>query len=102
MPTLAASRLFKALLPDGIKVNAADPGYTATDLNGNSGTRTVEEAAAIAVELATLGPLEPTGGFFNDGHAGKLIIVNIAAARLFRASTERRELNLIVERMRAR
>ena len=65
-------KLAKALLADGIKVNAADPGYTATDLNGHSGTRTVEQAAAIAVELATLGPLGPTGGFFNDGHAGKL------------------------------
>ncbi len=65
-------KLAKALLADGIKVNAADPGYTATDLNGHSGTRTVEEAAAIAVELATLGPLAPTGGFFNDGHAGQM------------------------------
>ena len=65
-------KLAKALLVDGIKVNAADPGYTATDLNGHSGTRTVEEAAAIAVELATEGPLAPTGGFFNDGHAGQL------------------------------
>ena len=65
-------KLAKALLGDGIKVNAADPGYTATDLNGHSGARTVEEAAAIAVELATLGPLGPTGGFFNDGHAGQI------------------------------
>ena len=65
-------KLAKALLGDGIKVNAADPGYTATDLNGHSGTRTVEEAAAIAVELATPGPLAPTGGFFNDGHAGQM------------------------------
>ncbi len=65
-------KLAKALLADRIKVNAADPGYTATDLNGHSGTRTVEEAAGIAVALATLGPLGPTGGFFNDGHAGKL------------------------------
>ena len=62
-------KLAKELLADGIKVNAADPGYTATDLNGHTGTRTVEEAAAIAVELATLGPLGPTGGFFNDGYA---------------------------------
>ncbi len=65
-------KLAKALLTDGIKVNAADPGYTATDLNGYSGTRTVEEAATIAVGLATLGPLGPTGGFFHDGHAGQM------------------------------
>ena len=62
----------KALLADGFKVNAADPGYTATDLNGHSGQRTVEEAAAIAVELATLGPMGPTGGFFNDGFAARM------------------------------
>ncbi len=64
-------KLAKALLADGIKVNAADPGYTATDLNGHSGTRTVEQAAAIAVKLATLDPTGPTGGFFNDGYAGE-------------------------------
>ena len=62
----------KELLADGIKVNAADPGFTATDLNGHSGPRSVEQAATIAVELATLGPLGPTGGFFNDGHADRL------------------------------
>ena len=46
--------------------NAADPGYTATDLNGHSGPRTVEEGARIAVHLATLPSDGPTGGFFND------------------------------------
>ena len=65
-------KLAKALAADGVKVNAADPGYTATDLNGHSGMRTVEEAAVIAVELATLGPMGPTGGFFNDGHTGRM------------------------------
>ena len=62
-------KLAKDLAADGIRVNAADPGYTATDLNGHSGPRTVEQAAAIAVELATLGPLGPSGGLFHDGHA---------------------------------
>lgn len=64
-------KLAKELLADGIKVNAADPGFTATDLNGHTGYRTVEEAAAIAVKLATLNPIGPTGGFFHDGHAGQ-------------------------------
>ncbi len=64
-------KLAKELLADGIKVNAADPGFTATDLNGRTGYRTVEEAAAIAVKLATLNPIGPTGGFFHDGHAGQ-------------------------------
>lgn len=50
----------------GIKVNAADPGYTATDLNQHSGPRTVEQGAAIAVHLATLPEDGPTGGYFND------------------------------------
>ncbi len=64
-------KLAKELLADGIKVNAADPGYTATDLNGHTGHRTVDEAARIVVDLATLGPLGATGGFFHDGHASQ-------------------------------
>ncbi|MCU1379901.1 MAG: short-chain dehydrogenase [Acidimicrobiales bacterium] len=48
------------------RVNAADPGYTATDLNGHRGHKTVEEGAEVIVTLATLGPDGPTGGFFDD------------------------------------
>lgn len=48
---------------EGIKVNAACPGLTATDLNNFSGTRTVEDGAAEPVRLATLGPDGPTGTF---------------------------------------
>ena len=51
----------------GWKINAADPGYTATDLNAFSGPQTVEEAAVVIVRLATLTENGPTGGFFNDG-----------------------------------
>ncbi|MVU82233.1 SDR family NAD(P)-dependent oxidoreductase [Nocardia sp. ET3-3] len=47
-----------------IKVNAANPGYTATDLNGNSGFRTVEQGAEPSVHLATLPADGPTGTFF--------------------------------------
>lgn len=50
----------------GIKVNAADPGHTATDLNGHTGTRTVEQAARVAIQLATLDDAGPTGGFFDE------------------------------------
>jgi len=49
-----------------IKVNSADPGFTATDLNNHSGTRTVEQAARIVVRLATLPESGPTGGFFDE------------------------------------
>lgn len=49
-----------------IKVNAACPGYTATDLNGFSGTRTVEQGAREAVRLALLDANGPTGGFSNE------------------------------------
>ncbi len=50
----------------GIKVNAACPGYTKTNLNNYTGTRTVEEGAREPVRLALLGPDGPTGTFSND------------------------------------
>lgn len=62
-------KLAKDLIADGIKVNAADPGLTATDMTGHLGERTPAQAARIAVYLATLGPLGPTGGFFHDGNS---------------------------------
>ncbi|HTU59275.1 MAG TPA: SDR family oxidoreductase [Polyangiales bacterium] len=49
-----------------IKVNAACPGFTATDLNNFQGTRTVEQAAREPVRLALLGPDGPTGRFTNE------------------------------------
>jgi hypothetical protein len=49
-------------LPE-MRVNVADPGYTATDLNGHQGFQTVEEGTDAIVALATLGPGGPTGGF---------------------------------------
>jgi NAD(P)-dependent dehydrogenase (short-subunit alcohol dehydrogenase family) len=49
----------------GIQVNAADPGYTATDLNNNSGHQTVTEGTDAIVRLASIGPDGPTGGFFD-------------------------------------
>ena len=39
-----------------IAVNSVNPGYTATDLNGNSGTQTVGEGAAEIVRVALLDP----------------------------------------------
>lgn len=54
------------LEPTGIKVNAACPGFTATDLNNFAGTRTVEQAAREPVRLALLGPDGPTGTYSNE------------------------------------
>jgi NAD(P)-dependent dehydrogenase (short-subunit alcohol dehydrogenase family) len=48
-----------------MRINAADPGYTATDLNGHRGTQTIEEGAEIIVRMATIGADGPTGGFFD-------------------------------------
>ncbi|MEH2462301.1 SDR family oxidoreductase [Nostoc sp.] len=49
-----------------IKVNAADPGFTATDINQHRGYRTVEQGAIAAVRLATLPDDGSSGGFFNE------------------------------------
>jgi NAD(P)-dependent dehydrogenase (short-subunit alcohol dehydrogenase family) len=51
---------------DGIKVNAACPGFTGTDLNFFRGTRTVQQAAREPVRLALIGPDGPTGTFSNE------------------------------------
>jgi NAD(P)-dependent dehydrogenase (short-subunit alcohol dehydrogenase family) len=50
----------------GIKVNAACPGYTKTNLNSYTGTRTVEEGAREPVRLALLDANGPTGTFSNE------------------------------------
>jgi NAD(P)-dependent dehydrogenase (short-subunit alcohol dehydrogenase family) len=51
----------KELRDTPIKVNAANPGYAATDLNGNSGFRSAAEGAEVSVHLATLDSSGPTG-----------------------------------------
>jgi NAD(P)-dependent dehydrogenase (short-subunit alcohol dehydrogenase family) len=48
-----------------IKVNSADPGYTATDRNDNQGTQTVAEGSVEIVRLALLPDDGPTGKFSN-------------------------------------
>ncbi|MFI0234559.1 SDR family NAD(P)-dependent oxidoreductase [Streptomyces sp. NPDC017086] len=49
-----------------IRINAVDPGHTATDLNGHTGPQTVAEGATIIVRMALIGPDGPTGGFFGN------------------------------------
>ena len=51
----------KELRDTPIKVNAANPGYTKTDLNRNSGLRSVTEGAEASVYLATLPADGPSG-----------------------------------------
>ncbi|MCA2221900.1 SDR family oxidoreductase [Nonomuraea aurantiaca] len=56
----------KQLRDTTILINAACPGFVATDLNGFRGVRTPEQGAAIAIRLATLPDGGPTGAFFED------------------------------------
>jgi NAD(P)-dependent dehydrogenase (short-subunit alcohol dehydrogenase family) len=60
----------KALEPHGVKVNAVDPGFTATDMNGGQGYRTVAQAAEIPVALANGQMNGITAAFLN--HNGTL------------------------------
>ncbi|MFE5158713.1 SDR family NAD(P)-dependent oxidoreductase [Streptomyces sp. NPDC056697] len=48
-----------------MRINAVEPGYTATDLNAHTGHQTVEEGAEIIVRMAQVGPDGPTGGYFD-------------------------------------
>ncbi|HEY8982957.1 MAG TPA: SDR family NAD(P)-dependent oxidoreductase [Streptomyces sp.] len=50
----------------GIRINAVDPGFTATDINGHQGTQTVEEGAEIIVRTAAAVGDDTTGGFFDS------------------------------------
>jgi NAD(P)-dependent dehydrogenase (short-subunit alcohol dehydrogenase family) len=64
---MITSQYAKAL--PAFRVNAADPGYTATDLNGHSGTQTVTEGTDAIVALATVAPDGPTGTFVDRAGA---------------------------------
>jgi NAD(P)-dependent dehydrogenase (short-subunit alcohol dehydrogenase family) len=61
---MVTSMYAKELRDTPIKVNAANPGYCATDLNGHSGFRTAEQGAEVVVRLATLPADGPTGTFW--------------------------------------
>ncbi len=63
MLTIQYAKAFPAM-----RINAVDPGYTATDLNFNTGTQTVTEGTDAIVAMATVGPDGPTGTFVSrDG-----------------------------------
>jgi len=59
---IALTVQYAKLLP-GFRVNASDPGYTATEFNGFGGHQTVTEGTDATVALATLGADGPTGEF---------------------------------------
>ncbi|MHB9855818.1 SDR family NAD(P)-dependent oxidoreductase [Streptomyces krungchingensis] len=61
--TMLTTQYAKAL--KDIRVNAADPGYTATDLNGHSGPQTLAEGTDAIVRLATEGPGAGSGRFID-------------------------------------
>ncbi|AJT65112.1 SDR family NAD(P)-dependent oxidoreductase [Streptomyces chattanoogensis] len=50
-----------------LRINAVDPGHTATDLNGHTGPQTVEEGAGIIVRMALTGPDGPSGRYVAAG-----------------------------------
>lgn len=52
-----------------IRINAVEPGFTATDLNGHRGIQTVAQGAEIIVRMAQVQPDGPTGGYFDAAGA---------------------------------
>jgi hypothetical protein len=45
---------------------AVEPGFTKTDLNGNTGIQTVEQGAEIIVRMALLDRSGPTGTYVDE------------------------------------
>lgn len=64
MVTVQFAKAFPAL-----RINAVEPGFTKTDLNGNTGIQTAEEGAQIIVRMAQVALDGPTGGFFDANGA---------------------------------
>ncbi|WLW50188.1 SDR family NAD(P)-dependent oxidoreductase [Streptomyces sp. YU58] len=62
MLTVQYAKAFPAM-----RINSVEPGFTRTDLNGNTGTQTVEQGAEIIVRMARTGPDGPTGTYVDAG-----------------------------------
>jgi len=62
---MLTSQWAKAL--PGMRVNAVDPGYTATDFNDHRGTQTMQEGTDAIVRMANIDQSGPTGTF-TDRH----------------------------------
>ncbi|WP_206245497.1 SDR family oxidoreductase [Novosphingobium terrae] len=67
-------KLAKELAAEGIKVNAVDPGLTATDMTGNGPGHAPEVGARPAVALATTHAYGPTAGFYACAPSGELVL----------------------------
>ncbi len=52
-----------------IKVNSAHPGWVKTEMGGEGAQMEIVDGAKTSVELATLGPDGPTGGYFHLGES---------------------------------
>jgi NAD(P)-dependent dehydrogenase (short-subunit alcohol dehydrogenase family) len=63
---MVTAQYAKELWDTPIKVNAANPGYCATDLNGHRGFRDPVLGAEVSVHLATLPDDGPTGVLWGD------------------------------------
>src|SRR3954453_12720487 len=49
-----------------MRINAVDPGYTATDFNDHRGTKPLEQGAEIIVGMSKLDQSGPTGAFVDE------------------------------------
>jgi NAD(P)-dependent dehydrogenase (short-subunit alcohol dehydrogenase family) len=61
---MLTSQYAKAL--PSMRVNAVDPGYTATDFNNQRGYKTVEQGAEAIVQMALVDASGPTGTYVDD------------------------------------
>ncbi|MCF6404860.1 SDR family oxidoreductase [Chitinophaga filiformis] len=73
LPSKAALNMYTIVLAyelrdTSFKVNAVDPGFTATDFNEHRGTGTVEEAGARIARYVLVGEDGPTGKFISEEH----------------------------------
>lgn len=75
----AVTLMTRALRADRVAVNAVDPGYVGTNLNGHNGILTTEQGAEVAVKLALCGPDGPTGLFVGGEDRGR---PDVAASRV--------------------
>jgi NAD(P)-dependent dehydrogenase (short-subunit alcohol dehydrogenase family) len=64
---MMTAQLAAELRDTSIKVNSVNPGYTATDLNNNQGSQTIEEGSAETIRAALFGDDGPTGQFLEAG-----------------------------------